>query len=232
MNNGAQGGSYVVPGVHRGLLSETQRKDSGCITVFPGKSHNRSGVRGAVSCLCALLLFGLSGCRLWHAGQRVAFLGDSITEGWYYPTVNFGVHGNTTAQMLDRFDRLIPGHGYNTVVILGGTNDILLGIDPGTTTQNLQKLAERTIQQHAEPVLCEVPPIYHNYNHADTKNYRPQVLELNSRIIQLAATHHWRLVDYYTPLASHPSYSSDGVHMKRRGYLVMEETLLRQLPSN
>jgi lysophospholipase L1-like esterase len=190
-----------------------------------------TGVRRAVSCLCVLLLFGLSGCRLWHAGQRVAFLGDSITEDWYYPTVNFGVHGNTTAQMLDRFDRLIPGHGYNTVVILGGTNDILLSIDPDTTIQNLEKLAERTIQQHAEPILCEVPPIYHSYNHADTKNYRPQVLELNSRIIQLAATHHWRLVDYYTPLASHPSYSSDGVHMKRRGYLVMEETLLRQLPA-
>jgi hypothetical protein len=144
-------------------------------------TNSMTGVRRAVSCLCALLLFGLSGCRLWHAGQRVAFLGDSITEGWYYPTVNFGVHGNTTTQMLDRFDRLIPGHGYNTVVILGGTNDILLGIDPGTTTQNLQKLAERTIQQHAEPVLCEVPPIYHSYNHADTRNYRPQVLELNSR---------------------------------------------------
>jgi hypothetical protein len=111
-------------------------------------------------------------------------------------------------------------------------NDILLGIDPGTTIQNLHKLAERTIQQHAEPVLCEVPPIHHSYNHADMRNYRPQVLELNSRIIQLAATHHGRLVDYYTPLDSHPSYSSDGVHMKRRGYLVMEETVLRQLPSN
>jgi lysophospholipase L1-like esterase len=188
-----------------------------------------TGVRVAASCLCALLLFGLSGCRLWHAGQHVAFLGDSITEGWYYPTVNFGVHGDTTTQMLDRFDRLIPGHGYNTVVILGGTNDILLSIDPDTTIQNLEELAERTIQQHAEPILCEVPPIYHSYNHADTKNYRPQVIDLNNRIILLAATHHWRLVDYYTPLASHPSYSSDGVHMKRRGYLVMEETLLHQL---
>jgi lysophospholipase L1-like esterase len=189
------------------------------------------GVRATILCLCALSLFGLSGCRFWHAGQRVAFLGDSITEAWYYPTVNFGVHGNTTTEMLDRFDRLIPGHGYNTVVILGGTNDILLSIDPRTTIQNLEKLAERTIQQHAEPILCEVPPIFHCCNYGATKNYDPQVLDLNRRIVQLAAIHHWRVVDYYTPLASHPSYSSDGVHMKRLGYLVMEKTLLHQLPA-
>jgi lysophospholipase L1-like esterase len=177
-----------------------------------------------------LCIISLTGCRLLHAGGNVAFLGDSITESWRYPVVDFGMRGNTTSQMLDRFERLIPGHGYNAVVILGGTNDVLLGVNPRTTIQNLEEIGERTAEQHAEPILCEIPPIFHNYNHADKKDYTPQVLDLNSRIIQLAAAHHWRLVDYYAPLANHPSYSSDGVHMKRRGYLVMEWALLHQLP--
>jgi lysophospholipase L1-like esterase len=58
------------------------------------------------------------------------------------------------------------------------------------------------------------------------------VLELNRRIAQLAAEHHWKLIDFYTPLAGHPDYSTDGVHMKRKGYLVMTLTLRRTLSSH
>jgi lysophospholipase L1-like esterase len=178
----------------------------------------------------SISLLGLTGCHLIHAGPDVAFLGDSLTQGWSYPTVNYGVHGNTTAQMVGRFNGLIPGHGYRTVVLLGGTNDVLLGIDPDVTIQNLEKLADETIEQHAEPVLCEIPPIFHSYDPAVTKDFGPQVIDLNRRIVKLAATHNWKLVDYYTPIAGHPSDSSDGVHMKRKGYLAMERALLHQLP--
>jgi lysophospholipase L1-like esterase len=104
---------------------------------------------------------------------------------------------------------------------MGGSNDVLLGIDPETTIQNLETLGQLTLQQHAEPVLCQVPPIFHGWLPGDTKDYGPQVLELNRRIAQLAAEHHWKLIDFYTQLADHPSYSSDGVHMRRSGYLVM-----------
>ena len=179
---------------------------------------------GSICCL------GLAGCHLVHAAPDVAFLGDSITEGWSYPTVNYGVHGNTTAQMLDRFNGVIPGHGYHTVVLLGGTNDVLLGIDPDITVQNLEKLAEETTDQRAEPILCEIPPIFHSFDPKVTKDFGPQVVDLNSRIVKLAAAHHWKLVDYYTPIVGHPSDSSDGVHMKRSGYLAMERALLHQLP--
>ncbi len=161
----------------------------------------KTAARAAV---ITIWLLSLSGCRLIHAGQNVAFLGDSITEGWHYPVVNFGVHGNTTTQMLGRFDRLIPGHGYNAIVILGGTNDILQGANPTTTIQNLEELGDLAAEQHAEPILCEIPPIFHNFDRSDKKDYTPQVLDLNNRIIRLAAAHHWRLVDYYTPLVHHP----------------------------
>jgi acyl-CoA thioesterase-1 len=174
----------------------------------------------------AWLIFGL---HVISADPRIAFLGDSITQGWSYPRANFGVHGNTTAQMLARFPKVIPGHDYEKVVILGGTNDVLLNVDSDTTIHNLETLAEDTQGQHAEPVLCEIPPIFHSFNLGDTKNYMPAVIALNERIASLAQAHHWKLVDYYTPLRNKPAYSADGVHMKRRGYLVMEAALLRQL---
>jgi hypothetical protein len=51
-------------------------------------------------------------------------MGDSITQSWHLPDHNAGVAGQTTVQMLDRFNVDILGHGFKRVVILGGTNDI------------------------------------------------------------------------------------------------------------
>jgi lysophospholipase L1-like esterase len=182
--------------------------------------------------LPALLLVSLhflSGCRLLKADPHVAFLGDSLIEGWWYPTANFGHHGDTTARLLARFPHVIPDHGYSTAVILGGSADVQLGLDPAVPIHNLEQLAELTIQQHAEPILCEIPPIFHSWVPGNNTDYKPQVLELNRRIVQLAAEHHWKLVDFYTPLAGHPNYSSDGVHMNRSGYLVMTMAVRRTL---
>ncbi len=73
------------------------------------------------------------------------------------------------------------------------------------------------------------PPIFHSWVPGNTTNYQPQVLELNRRIAQLAAEHHWRLVDFYTPLVGHPNYSTDGTHLNRSGYLVMTMAVRRTL---
>jgi acyl-CoA thioesterase I len=186
----------------------------------------------AAGFFCPLFVTVLAGCNYVHADPRVAFLGDSLTAQWHYPVVNYGVVGNTTAEMLDRFPRLIPGHGYTKVVILGGTNDVLLKVDPEITIRNLETMADNVTQQKAEPILCEIPPIFHNYDPTDRSDYGPTVVSLNRRIAQLAATHHWKLVDYYSPIAGHPSLSSDGVHMKSRGYLLMESSLLAKLPGS
>jgi hypothetical protein len=160
--------------------------------------------------LLALCL--LSGCRVFKGDNRVAFLGDSITQGWGYPAA------------------VLAGHGYAKIIILGGTNDVLLGIEPEITVNNLEKIALAVQGSGAEPVLCEIPPIFHSLKVDDAKDYSNDVRRLNEQIARLAAEHRWRLVDYYHPLRYHPHVSSDGVHMKRRGYLLMEIALLRAVP--
>ncbi len=171
----------------------------------------------------------LSSCSLLKANSKIAFMGDSITQLWWYPAANLGYHGDTTARMLARFPRQVPAHGYTTVVIQGGGNDVLLGIDPETTLHNLEEMGRQTVDLHAEPVLCEITPIFHSFISGDTKDYKPHVLDLNRRIAQLAAEHHWKLIDYYTPLLDHPNYFSDGVHPTRSGYVVMVVAARRTL---
>jgi lysophospholipase L1-like esterase len=167
--------------------------------------------------------------RFAHADASVAFLGDSITQKWQYPVANFGIYGQTTAEMLRREPAILDRHAYRTVVILGGTNDILLHVSDAETLRNLEAMASMASTHGLQPVLCEVPPIFHSFDLANKENYLPRVIRLNREIVGLAAQHGWLLVDYYTPLAGHPSLLSDGVHMKRSAYLLMEVALLRHV---
>ena len=130
-----------------------------------------------LSVLLSLCL--LTGCRIFKADSQVAFLGDSITQVWSYPTKNFGVFGNTTLQMLERAPKVTSGQRYEKVIILGGTNDVLLGVAPKTTVSNLEKIGLAVQRSGAEPVLSEIPPIFHNFNRKDTKDYSDEVRILN-----------------------------------------------------
>jgi acyl-CoA thioesterase I len=192
----------------------------------------RSMRKASFFILTFLLLGSPMGCRLFKASADTAFLGDSITWGWAYPQQNFGVFGNTTAQMLARFPASIPGHRFTRVVILGGTNDVLLGVDPDVTIRNIAEIAAKTLQAGAQPVLCEIPPIFHSFIKTDNKDYSEKVRSLNERIARLAAAHQWELVDYYHPMLGHRRYSSDGVHMTHSGYAIMELEYLRGAPAS
>jgi lysophospholipase L1-like esterase len=185
---------------------------------------------GTLVLMALFALASVTGCKYVKANARVAFLGDSLTEGWFYPRANFGVFGQTTAQIRVRSSAVLTGHRYDRLILLGGTNDVLTKVDPSLTIGNLEAMGELAQREGTEPVLCEIPPIFHSYNHSDTSDYSGTVKELNRRIVELAAAHHWRLVDFYDPLLSHPEYSSDGVHMKKLGYWTMEQALLKVVP--
>ena len=157
-----------------------------------------------------------------RASARVAFMGDSLTQGWGFPRTNFGIFGQTTEQMAARFAGQVGGHGYREVVILGGTNDTLLGIDPEVTLGNLGRMVEMSQAEGVEPVLAEIPPIYR-----DGGRYLPAVRRLNVGITGLAQAKSVKLVDYFGALDGHPGAYSDGTHLKRRGYLRMELALIR-----
>lgn len=160
--------------------------------------------------------------RVNHASARVAFLGDSLTWGWSFPRVNLGVRGETTGQMLERFPRQIAPGAYREVVILGGTNDTLLGLDPAVTLGNLGRMVDLARAAGARPVLGEILPIY-----IQSGRYGAAVEALDAGIVRLGAERHVAVVDYASVLRGHPEVYSDGVHLKRRGYLRMEWALLR-----
>jgi lysophospholipase L1-like esterase len=55
----------------------------------------------------------------------------------------------------------------------------------------------------------------------------PAVINLNSKIQSLGTRLGIPVVDYFDMLKDHPNAQSDGVHMKRSGYLYMDLALLK-----
>ncbi len=147
------------------------------------------------------------------------FMGDSITQGWPLPDHNKGIFGQTTAQMLARFNTDVIGHGYKRVVILGGTNDVNIPqVNISDVAVNLNAMATMAEASGMEVVLCKLPPI-------ERGNLTERVTSVNQEITDLAQSRGLLLVDYFTPLSGHPDFFKDGVHPNAMGYAVMEDAL-------
>ena len=71
-----------------------------------------------------------------------------------------------------------------------------------------------------EVVLSELPPLS-----GTSASFNPSIVSANSAIAQLAAQHGYLVVDYYTPLVSHPEDFPDGIHPNAAGYAIMEAQL-------
>jgi lysophospholipase L1-like esterase len=169
---------------------------------------------------------GCSSLNISQANPNIAFMGDSITAFWPLPKSNFGIPGNTTAQMLARFPGDVPGHEYRVVVILGGTNDIRntsysIQSEIDTAVSDIGQMAAIAEKGNILVVLCKIPPI---------ANQDPRVVPFNAAIEEYAQKHNYKLVDYYAPMAGHPEYFTDGIHPNVEGYSVMQTALTQVIP--
>lgn len=170
--------------------------------------------------------------------QRVVFLGDSITDNWgrlhgkFFPDkpwINRGIGGQTTPQMLDRFQQDVLQLHPAVVVLLGGINDIAGATGAESLAEieaNIRSMVMLARAAHVRMVLSSVLP-------AATIPWRPgidprqEVTALNTWLAQFATAQHLVFLNYYPAMAEPdggmlPGLSSDGVHPVDAGYAVME----------
>lgn len=104
--------------------------------------------------------------------KKIVFLGDSIT--WGFPwgpseswvnrleqvldaeLINKGMNGNTTGDMLRRFDRAVLNCQPTHVVISGGINDVFCGESFDRITWNIREMAA-TAQANGIKVILGTP---------------------------------------------------------------------------
>lgn len=184
-----------------------------------------------------------------NTGDRVVFLGNSITDGWpehhgqfFKDHSNFigrGVSGQTTYHYLTRFREDVIDLKPKVVVINGGTNDIAendkIAYSEEHTIGNIMTMVELAKVHKIKVVLTSVLPASRFYWNTEVQGVQLKIMRLNSRIKAYAAAQGIPYVDYYTAMVDgperslNPAYTSDGVHPNAAGYAVMEPLVLKAI---
>ena len=171
--------------------------------------------------------------------NRIVFIGDSIIAGWNNHSlfienshyINRGINGQTTSQILHRFQQDVIDLKPKFVVILVGTNDIAENLGPITLEQiqnNFISMIELAKANAIKLVLCSVLPAYQYYWNPKIKPVE-KIITLNAFLTSLANNTNVFYLDFYTALekenAMNKVFSEDGVHPNSNGYSKMSELL-------
>lgn len=186
---------------------------------------------------------------LAETGERpeVVFMGDSITEGWiqadpaFFADNNYvdrGISGQSSSQMVARFQQDVVALNPRAVHIMAGTNDIGGATGPITEQEfvwNMRAMLDMARANDIKVVLAALPPMSRLLPRPEF-DVRPVVRQLNARLARLAEEYGVKFVDYHTPLALSdgafdPQLANDGVHPTRAGYEVMEPLAQEALDS-
>lgn len=169
--------------------------------------------------------------------SRVVFMGNSITEGWLNadpafwtgkPYVNRGISGQTTPQMLLRFQQDVIDLKPKVVVILAGTNDIAGNTGPMTLEQsrdNIIAMAERAKANGIKVVLSSVVPAY-DFPWRPGLEPAEKIVTLNKMLRAYCEANKIVYLDYHSAMKNSQNglrkeLGSDGVHPNLEGYKIM-----------
>lgn len=169
--------------------------------------------------------------------NRVVFYGNSITEVWAQhfpamfpgkPYIGRGISGQTTPQLLVRFNQDVVALKPKVVVILAGTNDIAGNTGPSTIEMiedNLKSMAEIAKANGIRVVLSSVLPVY-DYPWRPGLEPAPKIVALNAWMKDYARKVGAVYLDYHSAMADarqgmRDGLASDSVHPTEAGYRVM-----------
>jgi lysophospholipase L1-like esterase len=179
------------------------------------------------------------------------FMGDSITYIWGLSSVSpvfqqhplwtdAGVSGNTSGQMVARFQEDVIARHPSVVAILAGTNDVYPGWTlcgargPTDSCHNIISMVSQAQSKGIRTILATIPPwgckeaLCALAESADSDPGRyGRIDTLNQWIKAYGAQQGLVVIDYWSLLVASdketyiPSLTMDGVHPSAQGYALM-----------
>lgn len=137
--------------------------------------------------------------------------------------MNRGVNGETSAQILARFERDVLAAKPRALVVLAGVNDLFQGIAEEILRRNLEAIYEKAARAGIPAVACSILP----YNIA-TPGVRQKMKRMNDWIRAEAARRGMIFCDTARAVEGAPGMlagTSDGLHPDVSGYRKMAEVI-------
>lgn len=175
----------------------------------------------------------------------VVFIGNSITDGWARQRPEFfeahniagrGISGQTSSQMLVRFQSDVINLRPKAVVILAGTNDIARNtgiISLEHIRQNIMSMCQLAKANGIQPVIASVLPST-GFRWNPAVKPADDIRALNAMLAEYARENKFIYVDYHSVLANEDgglseSLSHDGCHPNADCYAIMESIVLKSI---
>lgn len=169
--------------------------------------------------------------------KRVVFFGDSITDMWPGDADGFfrrngyigrGISGQTTSQMVVRFQQDVVALKPRVVVVLAGTNDIAGNtgpISPAGIEANFMTMLAAARANGITMVIASILPADH-YDWRPGQKPASEIRAMNDRLRALCAREGLVYLDYHSAMTNaggglDTRLAADGVHPTREGYAVM-----------
>jgi lysophospholipase L1-like esterase len=155
-----------------------------------------------------------------------------------------GICGEVTGEMLLRFRIAVLNRHPQTVIILGGTNDLGWNANPSEIMRNLTKMYELARAASIVPVPVTVPSIRVEVgrDNPEAASWLAEHIQRRQRLNALIAEYAGRkglpYFDLFTATAESGSqllaepYSNDGLHLTTSGYHLFGRLLYEQLFSS
>lgn len=178
--------------------------------------------------------------------NRVVFMGDSITDNWARRRGSFftenhyvgrGIGGQTTPQMLIRFQPDVIALKPKVVVILAGTNDIAGNTGPASLEDienNLMSMTTLAKAHGIHVVLSSVMPVCDYIRPQTTKRPPEKIIALNAWMKEYADKNGFVYLDYYPAMLDDKQmlkkeWTDDGLHPNDAGYAAIEPLAVKAI---
>lgn len=168
--------------------------------------------------------------------MKVVCLGDSITYGFPYgpneswtkmlqdviagEVINRGIPGNTTTQMLERFDYAVTRFNPTHVILMGGINDVVLRDSFDRITLNLKTLAEKARENNIKVIFGQPTVV-------DDPEIERLLWRIRAWIIEYSQEHMIPVINFAQAFYDEKNdiltelLAPDGAHPTRAGYQAM-----------
>jgi lysophospholipase L1-like esterase len=173
--------------------------------------------------------------------MKLVCLGDSLTEGYQMDlsrrwteelarstdieVINSGICGDTTAGMLSRFKEMVLDHQPTHLLILGGTNDMILDVPMETILSNIKAMT-RYARYHGIEAVIGIPMSYRVdlLPKAEQTEFEKAIgHRIEHYRKELRAYSEWDqmpMIDFNRGLEA-ADYQSDGCHPNEEGHYKM-----------
>ncbi len=212
-----------------------------------------------IGSLLAFPLLGTTEGFQLHDGEKIVFLGDSITQmggqpegyvslfklfcdvnGYEIEVINAGIGGHKSNDMLARLEKDVLDHKPNWISISCGVNDVWhsfmpnhQGVDLSDYQKNMTEIVDRCLKSGAKVILLTATPIMEKLDTPENlklKDYNDFLRELAKEKKIILCDLNQEFQKWYKEKKNEENLMTiDGVHMNPRGNRVMASEILKSL---